>query len=174
MLSNDVCTLRPPIESDAAELVECVRQSLPELAPWMPWATAAYDVPTALAWITGEVEPDMHRFLIIDDGAIVGTCGLNEIDAANNRANLGYWRRTDRPHRGFATSAARLLADHGLHDLGFHRIEIFMAVENEASRRVAERVGATFEGTMRGRLLLHGRYHDAHLYSIVSDAMTNP
>ena len=174
MLSNDVCTLRPPIESDAGELVESVARSLPELAPWMPWATAAYDVAAALSWITGEIEPDMHRFLIIDDGAIAGTCGLNGIDARNNRANLGYWRRSDRRRRGLATSAARLLADHGLRELGFHRIEIIMAVDNHASRRVAERVGATFEGTMRDRLLLHDRYHDAHLFSIVPDRTTHP
>ena len=174
MLSNDVCTLRPPVESDAVELVECVARSLPELAPWMPWASAAYDVPAALSWITGETEPDMHRFLIIDDGAIAGTCGLDDIDPRNKRANLGYWRRSDRPRRGLATSAARLLAAHGLRDLGFHRIEISMAVENEASRRVAERVGATFEGTMRGRLLLQGRYHDAHLFSIVADTTNEP
>lgn len=174
MLSNEVCTLRTPIESDAAELVACVAHSRLELEPWLPWATADYDEQAARGWITGDIEPDMHRFLIVDgDGEIVGTCGLNEIDKRNNRANLGYWRRSDRPRRGLATSAARLLADHGLYDLGLHRIEIIMAVENEASRRVAERTGATFEGTMRDRLLLHGRYHDAHLFSIVPNATTN-
>jgi RimJ/RimL family protein N-acetyltransferase len=51
--------------------------------------------------------------------------------------------------------------------LGLERVEILTAVENEASRRVAERAGATLEGTVRHRFLLHGVYHDAHLYSLV-------
>ena len=47
------------------------------------------------------------------------------------------------------------------------KVANMMAVENEASRRVAERAGATFEGTLRHRILLHGVYHDAHLYSLI-------
>lgn len=173
MLSDDVCTLRPPVESDAAELASCVARSLRELMPFMPWATADYDERAARDWINGEFDPEMHRFVIVDgDGAIAGTCGLNEIDVRNHRANLGYWRSSDHRGRGFATAAARLLVHHGLRALGLHRIEIIMAVDNIASRRVAERVGATFEGTLRDRLLLHGRYHDAHLFSIVSTPST--
>jgi RimJ/RimL family protein N-acetyltransferase len=169
MLSDEVCSLRPPVERDADELAACVRDSLPELSRWMPWATADYDRDAALAWIMGDIEPDAHSFVIIDhDGAIAGTCGLNHIDRLNQRANLGYWVRSDRTGRGLATAATRLVAWHGLHELGFRRLEIIMAVDNVASRRVAERAGAMFEGTMRARLMLHGRSHDAHLYSIVS------
>jgi RimJ/RimL family protein N-acetyltransferase len=168
MLSNEVCALRLPVEADADELASCVMRSLPELSRWMPWATADYDRDAALAWLRGDIEADAHNFLIIDhDGAIAGSCGLNQIDRLNNRANLGYWVRSDRAGRGLATAAARLVARHGLSELGLQRVEIVMGVENVASRRVAERAGAIFEGTMRDRLRLHERYHDAHLYSIV-------
>jgi RimJ/RimL family protein N-acetyltransferase len=174
MLSNDVCSVRPPVESDADEIVSCVQGSLRDLSRWFPWATADYERTGALAWIRGEIEPGAHSFVVVDhEGAVVGSCGLNRIDRLNNRANLGYWIRSDRVGRGFATSAARLVAHHGLVDLGLHRLEIVMSVDNIASRRVAERTGAEFEGTMRGRLLSHGRYHDAHLFSIVAGERAN-
>ena len=102
------------------------------------------------------------------DGAIVGACGLNDIDVVNERANLGYWVRTDRTNSGFATTAAWLLARFGLREAGFSRLEILMATGNIASRKVAERIGARFEGRARRRLLVHGTYHDAYVYSLIT------
>jgi RimJ/RimL family protein N-acetyltransferase len=61
-----------------------------------------------------------------------------------------------------------VLAGYGLGTLGLQRLEIVMSVENHASRRVAERVGADHEGILRCRLLLHGRSHDAHSFSLTA------
>ena len=43
-----------------------------------------------------------------------------------------------------------------------------MATGNVASRRVAERVGARFEGTARRRLVVNGNFHDAYVYSLIT------
>jgi RimJ/RimL family protein N-acetyltransferase len=167
-LTDGIIRLRSPVDGDATALNAAVLASLPELAPFMPWATAAHDQAAARSWIRGEHEPDEVRYLIVgEDGEVAGGCGLNRFDQVNGRANLGYWLRTDRTGRGWATRATVLLARHGLTRLGLERVEILMSVENQASRRVAERAGAVFEGTLRHRILLHGVYHDAHLYSMI-------
>ena len=170
-LTDGVITLRPPTEADVPALVAAVASSLAHLQPFMPWAGPDYDAAAAGAWIRGErdeCDPEERRYLIMgDDGELAGGCGLNLFNPVNHYANLGYWLRSDRTGRGWATRATRLLARHGLTEAGLERVEILMAVENEPSRRVAERSGAVFEGTLRHRLLLHGRYHDAHLYSII-------
>ncbi|HYE66449.1 MAG TPA: GNAT family protein, partial [Pyrinomonadaceae bacterium] len=57
----------------------------------------------------------------------------------------------------------------GLEELGLQRIEIVVAVDNWASQRVAEKVGATREGILRKRLLIHGRPQDALMYSLVAE-----
>lgn len=173
VLTDGAIRLRSPVDADAPALCAAVLASLPELTPFMPWATAAYDEAAALSWIRGEREPDEVRYLILgEDGEVAGGCGLNRFDQVNRHANLGYWLRTDRTGRGWATRATVLLARHGLTRLGLERVEILMVVENEASRRVAERAGATFEGTLRHRFLLHGVYHDAHLYSLIRTDIT--
>jgi len=144
------------------------REPTPEQTIERRRATAAHDVAAALSWIRGEHEPNEVRYLIVgEDGEVAGGCGLNRFDQPNSRANLGYWLRTDRTGRGWATRATVLLARYGLTRLGLERVEILMSVENKASRRVAERAGATLEGTLRHRLLLHGVYHDAHLYALI-------
>src|SRR5574337_302695 len=40
-------------------------------------------------------------------------------------------------------------------------------VDNAASRRVAEKIPAAFEGIARSRLALHGGAHDAAVYSLI-------
>jgi ribosomal-protein-serine acetyltransferase len=168
ILTDGVITLRPPTEADAPAMVAAVRSSLAELTPFMPWATADYGEANVFDWLRDSRAAGDIRYLILgEDGELAGGCGLNLFNRFNNSANLGYWLRSDRTGRGYATRAVRLLAGHGLKSVNLERIEIFMSVENEPSRRVAERAGATFEGTQRHRLLLHGRYHDTHVFSLI-------
>lgn len=169
-LSDGTVTLRTPVEADAPEVAAAVQAALPFIQPWMPWATDDYGADQALEWITGAIEADAVPFVILDDdGSIVGSTGLNQFDGLNLRANLGYWLLPDRTGRGYATAATRLVAAHGFDRLGLQRIEIMMSVENEASRRVAERAGALHEGIQRNRLRLQGRQHDAHGFAFLAD-----
>jgi len=171
-LTDDVITLRHPTVDDAAEVAEAVRSSLPELLVFMPWATPDYDVASARQWICGEFTPGEERFVIVNShrgDEIVGSCGLGPIDTLNRVIELGYWVRSDHTGHGVATRAAALLARHAIENRGAMRVEIQMSVENAASRRVAERIGAAHEGTQRARLLLNGEYHDAELFSIIAE-----
>ena len=162
-------TLREPVDADAPGMAAAVRASLPELEPWMPWAVPTYDEATALKWIRGEFGDD-YRFVMVDEsGGYVGSCGLNGVDDLNKSANLGYWVRTDCVGRGYATSATTLLVRFGFSETDLHRLEVTMSVRNEASRRVAEKVGAHYEGMLRGALFLQGEFHDTHMFSFTSD-----
>lgn len=158
--------LREPVAADAGALADMVLRSMSHLSPWMPWATSSYDEASASAWIEG-LTGDAHRYFMVDAaGQIVGVCGLNSVDDVNKTANLGYWVAQDQAGNGFSTQATRQLAAIG-HAADLHRLEIVMSVRNTASRRVAEKAGATFEGTVRGALLLHGEYHDAEVWSLL-------
>jgi len=82
--------------------------------------------------------------------------------------NLGYWVRSSCARRGVTTAAARMTAQFALKELRMGRVEILASVKNLPSQRVAEKLGAVREGILRNRLLLHGSYHDAVIYSLVS------
>ena len=165
-LSDGTIRLRKPVVADLPALADAIRSSQTELAPFMPWAVD-YDEAGTLGWIRAE-HGDEDGFVIVDpDETIVGACGLNRFNTENDFANLGYWIRTSETGNGYATRATRLLAAHGFdhHDLA--RVELLIAVDNAASRRVAERSGATFEGVLRRRLRLGNGHADAALYSII-------
>lgn len=171
--------LREPATEDAEALLAAVRESLPELSPWMPWATPAYDRDGARAWIEDakmhRIAGTAHEFFIVGGAdRIVGTCGVNRVDPANRRANLGYWVRSSEAGRGVAPEATRRLVEWVFSHTDLHRLEIVAALGNTRSQRVAEKAGAEREGILRTRLWLHGQPHDAVAYSIIRPATAAP
>lgn len=49
-LHSDRLFMRTPTPGDGALILPAVRESLPELKPWMPWATDNYDLASAEQW----------------------------------------------------------------------------------------------------------------------------
>jgi RimJ/RimL family protein N-acetyltransferase len=67
--------------------------------------------------------------------------------------------------KGFASDAVRVRTQFAFEHLNMHRIEGHTT--NPAMRRVYEKCGYTYEGTLRERFWRGGRWHDAVLYSIL-------
>ncbi|MDD9932529.1 MAG: GNAT family N-acetyltransferase [Myxococcales bacterium] len=171
---NTRATIRFVEEADAEALFEAARSSRAELAPWMPWCHADYCIEESRQWLTQEVarrvDGSGYAFAILDAaGAYCGGCGLNAIDRANRRANLGYWVRTSHRGQGLATEAVRQLSAWAFEHTDLIRLEIVASIENVASIRVADKAGAVREGIARSRIMLHGREHDAAVFSIVRE-----
>ena len=164
--------IRPYALTDADTLWAAVRESLTELTPWMPWAHPHYAIHETRTWLDAQVSAFAagiaDQFAIVSgDGAYLGACGLNQLDQQNRRANLGYWVRTSVARRGVASAAVGLLRTWAFRETDLLRLEVLVAAGNVASRRVALRTGATEEGLLQSRLVIHGAVHDAVLYSFV-------
>ena len=172
-LTNGIITLRPYREEDADSLFEAARESIPEMTPWMPWCHRDYSIQESRDWITSCFENwdqgSAYGFAITDvsTSRYLGGCGLNGIHREPNIANLGYWVRTSATQKGVATAATLLLANFGINELKLNRIEIVVDVDNIASKRVAEKSGATREGILRNRLAQHGKPTDAVMFSLI-------
>ena len=165
--------MRPAISADAVAHFEAARESLVECGRWLSWCvpdmrledSESWVAKCREAWSTGE----FYSFYIFerDGGKFVGNCGVNELDMVRLRGNLGYWIRTSRQGKGYATETAPAVARFGFEQLGLKRLEIVAAAGNVASQRVATKVGATREGLARNRLRIHYVQHDAHVYSLI-------
>ncbi|MFL6108910.1 MAG: GNAT family N-acetyltransferase [Marmoricola sp.] len=85
---------------------------------------------------------------------------------------VGYWAHPDARGRGVMTEAVRLAVRHAFIDeedggLGLPKLRLVSALDNTASRRVAEATGFRFGGTERlGALCRDGR-HDTAIYDLV-------
>lgn len=173
-LTDGTVTLQRPTEADVEQVTERIRASYPHLNPWMTWAKPDHTVEATLSWIQRTVDPTSHPFMILDsEGRHVGSAGLSKIDAENLIANVGYWLAPDATGSGYATRATNLLLRYATEQVGLHRAEVWMSVENEPSRRVAERSIASYEATIRECLRYEGRNHDAHCYAFIDGDPVN-
>ncbi|OFT86310.1 GNAT family N-acetyltransferase [Corynebacterium sp. HMSC29G08] len=108
--------------------------------------------------------PECMRWALVIHARFSGNIELRLGSAQHRTATFGYnaapWARG----RGAMTRAVRLVSEHAFSH-GFHRLVIQAAVDNAASRHVAEQAGYTFEGVIRGGELLHGEFIDHAQYS---------
>ncbi|MEI8135165.1 MAG: GNAT family protein [bacterium] len=103
-------------------------------------------------------------------GAIIGQTGIsNIIRGVSQSAFIGYWIGSDYLNNGYATECVVLAMHYAFEFLHLHRISLWIAIENSASLRVAEKLKLRFEGTAIQALHLGGRWQDTHIYAITSE-----
>ncbi len=153
-LTTDRLRIRPPTLDDAVALNAAVVASLPELRPFMPWATPDPDVAATRAFIEhaiAQTAADIEYPLLLTthDGKIVGSIGLHHVDWRIPTVELGYWAATPWQRRGLIREATAALADYALAMMGLRRVEIRASDRNARSWRIPEAIGFTHDGTLR-------------------------
>jgi RimJ/RimL family protein N-acetyltransferase len=120
--------------------------SFEELHRWMIWAS---EVPTraALAEFLKSAQTLFDRdedwnYALMEKstGDVVGSAGLHFKGDPESR-EIGYWVRSDRTGRGYATSAARALSEAAFRFLPITRVTIRMDKANVASASVPPKIG---------------------------------
>jgi RimJ/RimL family protein N-acetyltransferase len=162
----------PLREEHATRLLEAAHESIAEVGPWMPWCRPGFSEADARGWVSMQQsnwsERSEFQFAIEDEsGAYLGGCGINFINPIHRFANVGYWVRTSAAGRGVATNAVGEMTRFAEHETNLIRLEIVVALGNDASARVAEKSGAKLEGVLRNRLWLHDAPRDARMYSVL-------
>ena len=176
-MSTPSISIRRYRNNDVDALYEAARESIAEVSPWMTWLDESYTREMTAEWVTSRAkswaDSVSYDFVIEDESQrLLGTIGLNAIDLPTKRANFGYWVRTSAAGRGVATAAGRQLIDLTFgNDCPFpaqlHRLEILVAVDNQKSHRVAQKLGGVREGLLRDRLWPDGGPQDVVIYSVL-------
>ena len=104
-----------------------------------------------------------------ESGRMVGTCGFTAIDAQNETGEIGYVLSPRVWGQGIACEAVRTVLAFGFERLLLQRIEARFIRGNDASLRVMQKVGMTFEGYHRQSMLIKGVRRDIGYCSILRD-----
>jgi RimJ/RimL family protein N-acetyltransferase len=170
-LTDHELLLRPFRYADSEKLYCAVKASLAELKPWMSWAMEGYSQQTAADYIAiARARWEEHTYYalaITREDEILGACTLSSLHPIYRFCNLGYWVRTSSRGQGVAGRAAKLAARFAMEYLGLIRVEIVIAMGNQASIRVAEKIGAHDEGILLNRIIVGKSIYDAHMYSLL-------
>jgi RimJ/RimL family protein N-acetyltransferase len=166
--------IRPKQFGDGAITSSAIEESWEDLHQWMRWAE------NQVAFTAEAIEirnrQVMASFLMregieligieVASGQAVVWCGLHDIDWQARQCDTGYWVRKSAQGQGIATEAANAMVRYAFGALGMRRVGLTHSDGNEASRRIAERLGFSFEGIQRAaNLLPGGRFADKYCYA---------
>ncbi len=165
--------------ADARPLVKAVGESLPELSRWLPWAQGLYHLHNARSFIRNSNRSwrrgtafDFWVGLKEEPDRVAGGVGIWYASRPQGRGEIGYWVRSDLTGAGLATEAAGALLPLGFEEMGMHRILMRIGVGNHPSRRVAQKLGFSYEGTAREEIMVRGQWMDHEVFSLLDREWT--
>ncbi len=102
-----------------------------------------------------------------DTKEVIGSISCVHVDTKNETCEMGYVISSREWNKGYATETLKAVVDY-LHEEGFKTIYAEHLSLNPASGRVMEKVGMTYEGTLKNRMIDKntGKYDDLLSYSI--------
>ncbi len=103
------------------------------------------------------------------NGRYLGNIGLINISLAHKHADISYYIDKDFRNMGFTTEAAYQMIKFAFEFMHFEKVTGICMSSNTASRRVMEKIGMKFEGTMRNELLKNGVYYNLDRLSILKE-----
>ena len=115
--------------------------------------------------LAAEKKAIRYTIIVKDTNEIIGSCGFNDVDYDNARAEVGYDLGRNYWGKGYATEAVSTLMNYGFNELHLNRIEARVVPKNEPSITLLERLGFQYEGTLRQFEKINGDYTDVGIYS---------
>jgi RimJ/RimL family protein N-acetyltransferase len=141
------------------DVLRFTRVPVPVPAGWEREWLAFYD--------EGREAGTREAFAVVDaaDGSFLGLALAFGIDRDGRQLELGYVVVPQARGRGVATEALRLLTEWAFAELDALRIELWISADNDGSKRVAERAGYRYEGTLRSYHFKQGMRMDFEIWS---------
>jgi [ribosomal protein S5]-alanine N-acetyltransferase len=97
----------------------------------------------------------------------IGTLGLNNLNLANKRAEIGYEIHPNYWRNGFTSEAVKEVLRYSFQELGLYRIGAVVYPENIASSSLLKKLGFKEEGLLRGYIYQKNRSNDALVFSLL-------
>ncbi len=118
---------------------------------------------------------DYYRWAVIDKecGECVGQIAFFLVDSKNHFAEIEYCIGTEFQCRGYATEATKAVIAYGFDRINLHKVQICTKTINAKSKRVIEKCGFTYEGTLRDYFCMDGNYVGRLYFSILRDEYYN-
>lgn len=165
--------LRSLAPEDAPTLLAAVEADRALFDRWLRWSGTVDSLEAARSFIAraAELEREGRGFHLglWRGAALLGGVPCWFIDPVHRVAEIGYWLSRGAQGQGLATRGARVVVEHLFTHHQVNRVEFQCRTENEASRRVAERVGGRLEGVRRQSHWVAGAFRDHAVYALLAE-----
>lgn len=146
-LETERLIIRPWLAEDLNDFYEYAKN--PDVGPhagWRPHDNILESAGILMSWLNS----DENRALVHKaDGKVIGSISLFRHKRPGNLRCLGYVLAKPYWGQGLMTEAARAALRCGFEEMGLDMILVQHFPENDRSRRVIEKLGFHYEGTLR-------------------------
>ncbi|RLT27997.1 MAG: N-acetyltransferase [Chloroflexi bacterium] len=114
-------------------------------------------------WLHGVGEPgfrDASFGIETEQGTLIGYVRLKRGSAEHRSADFGIAIAREHWDQGYGTDATRTMVRFGFEEMGLHRIELDVSVENPRAQHVYEQCGFRVEGVAREARWRFGQWVD--------------
>ncbi len=152
---DPVIELRPWSLDDVDALVAALEASRPDLRGFLPWShlpiTRLGQFEVLRRFVADYWAGRDHAMGIFSEvGEVLGGVGLHARVPLNPKGlEVGYWGHTIHAGKGYVTLAVKMAVALAFDHFDCDRLQVMHDEANAASRRVIEKCGFVFEGTMR-------------------------
>ncbi|WP_430510179.1 GNAT family N-acetyltransferase [Gottfriedia solisilvae] len=102
-----------------------------------------------------------------EEQTIIGNAGIYGLDLENKKAFLGAVIHSNYWSKGFVTETLNKLIEICFKELNLVRVEGSCAEDNIASEKIMQKIGMTYEGTLRSNVIINGKNTNSKVYSIL-------
>jgi ribosomal-protein-alanine N-acetyltransferase len=174
ILKSNRITIRPIKKSDVHGLwPHFSNPSITTFLAWNPHRTLEESLSVISSLISQHKSGTSFHWVVLAKDKPIGLVSL--IDVITNlrawrvdRAELAYWISPEHQKRGYATEASSLVCRFAFEVLKLHKILIYHAKENPASKRVSEKLGANLVGTLKDGFMKDAVWYDLGLYELLN------
>lgn len=112
---------------------------------------------------------DYYRWAIIEKNSneCIGQIAYFLVDSKNHFAEIEYCIGAEFQCRGYATEATKAIIAYGFDEINLHKVQICTKTINKPSKRVIEKCGFTYEGTLRDYFCMDGHYEGRLYFSML-------
>jgi len=112
------------------------------------------------------------RSAIRSDSPTIGSIGL-VFNLPHDNAEMGYWIGKPYWNQGYGTEAAGAIIRYAFEVLGLNRVYATHFKRNPASGRIMQKIGMTYEGSLRQHVRKWDKYEDMEYYGILKSEFEN-
>lgn len=172
VLETDRLILRGFTENDISDIFEYA--SIPEVTKFLPWQThKTNNDPIDFLKMSKEMfeKQDNIDFAIElkSEKKVIGGITIRKWNDENRCADVGYVLSPKYWNKGIMTEAIKRMIQFGFDELDANRVEAHCDENNFGSYRAMEKAGMKYEGTLRKKVFMKGKFVNMKFYSILKE-----
>jgi [ribosomal protein S5]-alanine N-acetyltransferase len=168
---NDQFYLRQMVYDDTADYLAYL--SDPETHRYVPEECLPRDMEQARKEIQYNLDLFRYKRSIFwgiarkDDYKLIGSCGFNYWNRDHSRGEISYDLAKPYWRKGVMSQVVRSVLGFAFTQMQMHRVEATVTPTNIGSLGVLKKAGFKKEGVLREQKLLHGKFYDAIILSLL-------